>query len=114
MIATLECRGLEYQLVNIWSLSDDFHQILEKYNYLRQPTISPPFHLTSWIYPIHPKKGSETEWYISNISELAGQKVIYIQQLSTRQFHEEFGAELERAWMESKEWSCLGLVWEQI
>ena len=103
MIATLECRGLEYQLVNIWSLSDDFHQILEKYNYLRQPRISPPFHLTSWIYPIHPKKGSETEWHISNISELAGQKVIYIQQLSTRQFHEEFGAELERAWMESEE-----------
>ena len=99
VIAQLECRGLEYQLVNIWSLSMDFHKMLEKYHYLRSPTISAPFHLTSWIYPIHPKKGSETEWYISNISELAGQKVIYIQQLATRQFHEQsFGAELEQAW----------------
>ena len=88
VLATLKCHGLEYHLVNIWSLSEDFHKILASRDYLQAPAILAPFYLTTWIYPMHSKKGSETECVISNISELSGQKVIYIQQQSTKDFHE--------------------------
>ena len=88
VLATLKCHGLDYHLVNIWSLSEDFHKILASHDYLQAPAILAPFYLTTWIYPMHSKKGSETECVISNISELSGQKVIYIQQQSTKDFHE--------------------------
>ena len=73
--ATLESSGLEYNLVNIWSLSQDFHKLLEQAKLLRKPKIENDFNLTSWFYPTHPKKGTESKRILSTVSELRGQKV---------------------------------------
>ena len=73
--ATLESNGLEYNLVNIWSLSQDFHKLLEQAKLLRKPKIENDFNLTSWFYPTHPKKGTESKRILSTVSELRGQKV---------------------------------------
>ena len=73
--ATLSHGGLDYSLVNIWSLLDDFHRVLQQNKFYRNAKIEAPFYMASWVHSTHPKRGSESTRILSTVSELGKQKV---------------------------------------